>query len=539
MSPTVRQRSQLLRFTLWSIVSLAVLACLGFVFESINVTRNVSTWDWDARILRLVALGAANLFFTGLLAMMGALYFWSRVARSLPDLQGWHTEQPVSEFSAAQVGRDFSWDDYQQGERQVFRELDALASDSWSRDSAENYCRYRPQSESNPKRILDRDWNQSHVVTAKNPVGGVVLLHGLSDSPYSLRAIGERLVEEGYSVLWLRLPGHGTSPGALTQVTREDWSAAVSVAVRGMRDQLPSGAPLVLCGYSNGGALSLDYAAEAVEEESLPNVDAVVLFSPMIGVNPLARITRLYHTVGLISRDPKSKWSNICAEVDPFKYSSWPMNANVQAWAVTRAVERKLTKLRKAGRMNELPPVLAMQSVVDSTVVVPKLMTNLFERLSSPASELFLFDVNRMESLSNLVNLSFEKSVLPHLARSDRSYRLSVLANVRPDSSQILLRTWEGDASWDHPVEAEWPKGFVSLSHVAVPIPPDDPVYGASPAPDTIPLGTIRMRAEPGALMIPDSLFVRARYNPFYELMEQHVVQWLSQFVTTKSRQLP
>ena len=42
-------------------------------------------------------------------------------------------------------------------------------------------------------------------------------------------------------------------------------------------------------------------------------------------------------------------------------------------------------------------------------------------------------------------------------------------------------------------------------------------------------LGTVTMRAEPNALMIPSSLFVRCRYNPFYSFMEDRVVEWLTQ----------
>jgi hypothetical protein len=163
-------------------------------------------------------------------------------------------------------------------------------------------------------------------------------------------------------------------------------------------------------------------------------VDAIVLFSPMIGVNPLARVSRLYHTVGLVSQNEKAKWSNIYAEIDPFKYNSWPMNGNVQAWNLTRVVERQLAALEKSRRMQELPPLLAMQSVVDSTVVVPKLITVLFDRLTSETSELFLFDVNRMDSLSNLLNLSFERTILPKLERTDRPFKLTVMGNAQPDS---------------------------------------------------------------------------------------------------------
>jgi hypothetical protein len=78
-----------------------------------------------------------------------------------------------------------------------------------------------------------------------------------------------------------------------------------------------------------------------------------------------------------------------------------------------------------------------------------------------------------------------------------------------------------------------WPSGIVSLSHVAVPIPPDDPIYGTADATAHIglSLGSIRMRGEPAALLISDAVFVRCRHNPFYRLMEDHVVGWLTEVI--------
>ena len=531
MGQTVQQRSRLLRVAVWGVVFLAALAAVGLVLEWINVTRGMP----GHRVIRLVLWGAANLIFTGCLAAIAALYLWARMARSLPDLMPWHVQKPESEFRAVDAADGYTLDDYREQEDRVFGELDSYIAQSWSTQSAGAYNRFSPQSVCNPETIVDRNWNRTHIATAANPVGGALLLHGLSDSPYSLRALGQRLHAEGYTVVWLRMPGHGTNPGALAEVTWEDWTSAVKIAMKGLRDQLPAGRPLVLGGYSNGGALSLHYALSASEDPTLPAADAIVLFSPMIGVNPLARVTRLYHTVGLVSRNEKSRWSSIYAEIDPFKYSSWPMNANVQAWALTKVVERKLAALEKSGRMPELPPVLAMQSVVDSTVVVPKLITVLFDRLTSESSELFLFDVNRMDSLSNLVNLSFERTILPKLERADRPFRLTVMANAEPNSRELSLRVRHHGQWTQQPVNISWPTGFVSLSHVAVPIPPSDPIYGDGSDTGGLSLGTISMRAEPNALMIPSSLFVRCRFNPFYDFMEDRVVTWLSQNLATSA----
>ena len=119
----------------------------------------------------------------------------------------------------------------------------------------------------------------------------MLLVHGLSDSPYSLRRLGERLHSEGYTVIWLRVPGHGTTPHALAEVCWDDWTEAVKIAVRGLRSKLPDNLPLFLAGYSNGGALSVHYTLSALDDETLPKVAAIVLISPMIGINPLAKIT--------------------------------------------------------------------------------------------------------------------------------------------------------------------------------------------------------------------------------------------------------
>lgn len=205
------------------------------------------------------------------------------------------------------------------------------------------------------------------------------------------------------------------------------------------------------------------------------------------------------------------------------------MNASVQAWKLTKAVERKLGALEKSGRTNEMPPVLAMQSVVDSTVVVPKLITVLFDRLKTESSELVLFDVNRVDWLSNLVNLSFEKTVVPKLTRVDRPYRLTVLKNVNSNSQQLTMKTRSGGKIVEQELDLSWPQGVVSLSHIALPISPDDPIYGVEGTnPSGISLGSLSMRAEPSALMISDSMFVRCRNNPFYKFMEDRVVSWLS-----------
>ncbi len=530
MTTSIARGSKLIRLGLWLLIAGAAWAAISLVAEFYHFTQSMPDQSWNLHVARLVGLVFLNLVFTALLAIIVVLALWVRMAGALPDLQGWHLQFPASEFCAADADAHYTLDNYLEQEQRVFGELDALIAGPWAKQIAGAYSRFSADSVSNPETIVDRNWNRTYILKSEKPIGGILLLHGLSDSPYSVRALGQRLHAEGYTVVWLRIPGHGTCPGALANVSSEDWFAAVKVAMRGLREQLPDDLPLVLGGYSNGGALSVLYTLSAIDDATLPKPKAIILFAPMIGINPMARITWLYHMVALVSRNQKAQWSGIDAEIDPFRYSSWPMNASVQAWLVTQAVERQLSKLQKSGRMNEMPPVLAMQSVVDSTIIVPKLITALFDRLTSASSELFLFDINRMDKFMNLFNRSFEQAIFPKLKRTDMPFTLSVLKNANHNSQQMLLQTRNGKSWIETMTDYSWPAGVASLSHLAVPIPPEDLIYGTQEATvaSGLPLGTLSMRAEPSSLLISSSLFYRCRNNPFYHIMEGHVVKWIS-----------
>jgi len=87
------------------------------------------------------------------------------------------------------------------------------------------------------------------MMPAGTPVGSVVLLHGLTDSPYSLRHIAQRYREDGYAVVAIRLPGHGTLPSGLSNIDWEQWTAATRLAVREARRLSGPATPLHVIGF--------------------------------------------------------------------------------------------------------------------------------------------------------------------------------------------------------------------------------------------------------------------------------------------------
>lgn len=483
------------------------------------------------RVARAAFFGASVLVCVLLCGIAGLVYGLTEFARSLSDLADWHLQAPASEFRAADARPGYTFESYLAQEARAFKELGALVAGPWSKQPQGRYCRFRSGSPCDPETVTDRNWNRTFVLEPADPVAGALLVHGLSDSPYSMRRLAQRLHAEGYAVIGLRVPGHGTCPRALAEAHRADWSAAVRVAVRGLRARLPDTAPLALVGFSNGGALSIDYALSCTEDEALPRASAVVLLSPMIGITPMARLTRFHRVIALVSGERKADWSYVGAEIDPFKYSSWPMNASVQAWKLTQRLEQGLAALERDGRVGAMPPVLAMQSAVDATVVVPVLIRRLFDRLEPGSGELVLFDVNRARRLAGLLNPGLQHDIVPMLEQVGRPFRLTVVTNVAPDALEVVARTRDAGTVTDQPLGLSWPHAVFSLSHVALPIAPDDPILGTAEATAKagLPLGSLDLRGETGVLLIADGQILRLRHNPFYSYVEDRIVAWLAE----------
>jgi hypothetical protein len=70
---------------------------------------------------------------------------------------------------------------------------------------------------------------------------------------------------------------------------------------------------------------------------------------------------------------------------------------------------------------------------------------------------------------------------------------------------------------------------MISLSHVALPFPPDDPLYGRGPAQseEIAFLGHLDVRGERNLLRFPADWLMRLRHNPFYDYQEARVLEWL------------
>jgi alpha-beta hydrolase superfamily lysophospholipase len=443
-----------------------------------------------------------------------------------PRLEPWHLVAPASEFDADRMPEGFDFTEFLRLEQEVFDELEQLLADEVKASPELATSRYQPAGANNPA-TFPTNWNRSFVLEPLEARGATVLIHGLTDSPYSLRAIGTTLAERGLAVIGLRLPGHGTVPEALDRVEREDWAAAVRLAIR-RANELRGDGPLAVIGYSTGAALGLEYALDSIEDDALPRLDRLVMISPAIGVTRfavLAGLPRLQRYVPFVGR---LRWTAVEPEFDPFKYNSFAANGGFLTHRLTVSNRRRIQELVRDGRAADMPPVLAFMSLADATVRVESVAADLFEPLADPRSELVIFDVNRDASISAFLRFDPADRLAWLADRAPLAWTLSVVTNAASDTLDVVERRWRPEATEpvSHPIGLSWPAGVFSLSHVAVPFPIDDPINGYASARESWgpALGRLEPRGERGLLSLDHEFLMRLRSNPFYPYLEDRIL---------------
>ena len=103
---------------------------------------------------------------------------------------------------------------------------------------------------------------------------GVLLSHGFTGSPASMKPWAEHVAAQGYAVSVPRLPGHGTTWQEMNKTTWADWYGEVERAFLALANQVDT---VVVCGLSMGGALALRLAADHPDR-----VAGLVLVNPAV-----------------------------------------------------------------------------------------------------------------------------------------------------------------------------------------------------------------------------------------------------------------
>jgi alpha-beta hydrolase superfamily lysophospholipase len=475
-----------------------------------------------SRTLKILKLGALVLG----VSLVTVLAVRAYDAHRAPDLQPWHTFVP-DELSRKELAKA-DWNAYLAAEEAVFAQVREQVTERLEPEDETPSNRYFEGSPIYPGRF-ETDWNRSYILEpAGRPTGAVVFLHGLTDSPYSLRHLARRYRDLGFVAVAPRMPAHGTVPAALTEVEWEDWSEATRLAVREARRRAGPDVPLHIVGFSNGGALAMKYALDAIGDERLEQADRIVLIAPMIGITSFARFAGVFGWPAVLPAFAKAAWLGVVPEFNPFKYNSFPINGARQSSLLTRALQQRLNEYAREGRLDELPPVQTFQSVVDFTVSTRAIVTALYANLPANGSELVLFDFNRSGELGLLIRPGMNTLLTRILPNPPRNFRTTVITNASPGSDEVVERVTEAGSTAEQvrPLGLRYPFGVYSLSHLALTFPVTDSLYGMQPDDSEnfgVNLGTLAIRGERGLLIVSQDSLTRIASNPFFPYLLERI----------------
>lgn len=468
-------------------------------------------------IIRAILYG-----LSGMLLLGSALFIHH--LQDLPELEPWHKIELQDFTHTSDDIRDLPA--YLRLEDALFKQVKKQVYLTTDSPEGQQYNRYVPDSRSDPMHY-PMNWNRTFELKVDKPVATVLMLHGMSDSPYSMRAIARLMHEKGAHVLALRLPGHGTLPSGLEHVNWQDFTAAVRLGAHHLHQIADQGVPFYIAGFSNGGALAVDYALESMENNNLPRPDGLLLLSPALGVSPLASLASTTLYLSRIAGLDKMAWLAIQPEYDPYKYNSFAVNAGEQVYRLTEDIARRMSRLDKGKGVENFPPVLAFKSAVDATVPPDTLVSGLFDKLAPNHSHLVFYDVNRQSDTDELL-ISDPAPLTKHLLDSALNYDFTLLTNRNSESREVIARHKKAFSAemTQQSTGLAWPQSVYSSSHVALPFSPRDPIYGDTNlhSPEHVSLGSLQLRGERSLLVVPISQFMRLRYNPFFDYQMQLIL---------------
>ncbi len=106
------------------------------------------------------------------------------------------------------------------------------------------------------------------------------------------------------------------------------------------------------------------------------------------------------------------------------------------------------------------------------------------------------------------------------------------MTNVDPSSLDVVEKSIGPGAGGieTRPLGLSWPRDVFSLSHVAIPFPPSDLVYGREEIPNPPPLlrlGILSPRGERAVLSVPSDTLMRLTCNPFFSYLDARLDAWV------------
>lgn len=231
----------------------------------------------------------------------------------------------------------------------------------------------------------------SHIGSAEV---GVLLCHGFTGTPASMRPWGRYLAEHGFTVRCPRLPGHGTTWQECNRTRWTDWYGCVRDEFTSLASECES---VFVFGLSMGGTLALRLA-----QESGPAVAGLVLVNP--SVFTLRKDAKLLPVLGRVLPSARGLAGDIAKPgITELAYDRTPVRAAASLARLWALVRRDLPRVTQ--------PLLLLRSAVDHVVEPVNSQVIARNVRSADLTEVVLEHSYHVATLDNDAPQLFERSV--------------------------------------------------------------------------------------------------------------------------------
>lgn len=225
---------------------------------------------------------------------------------------------------------------------------------------------------------------------------GILLIHGLSDSPYTLHHLGTFLQQQCFYVMTILLPGNGTRPGDLLDVRWQEWVKATEFGTKLVKRKANT---VWIGGFSLGATLALQQATQQ------PDIAGLIMISPALQLPAMAAYASWRQWFGYFSET--ALWWQVQPDEDHYKYESFPVNAISQLYKLIQSIE---TTLKQPPSI----PVLIAASEDDASVD-SRATIDIFKRWPHSHKQLIWYS-REMQAQQGIVQIVDSRSTDRHIA---------------------------------------------------------------------------------------------------------------------------
>ena len=206
---------------------------------------------------------------------------------------------------------------------------------------------------------------------------GVLLIHGFTGNPAELLLFGKYLNAEGFTVLGIRLAGHGTNEKDLSRTTKEDW---INSVIDGFSILHGCCEKVSVIGHSMGGLLTLKLATiSSIKIYKLITLSAPIFINEELG---LKFLPPREECLGLMTKSSRRKLKDVPPAVNRV-YRKMPFVSIHELVDLLNDVKRNLKRVEF--------PILIFHGKEDHTANVES-AEYIYENVASSKKQIELID---------------------------------------------------------------------------------------------------------------------------------------------------